>query len=254
MKPPFNLKRLIETERNYAKRFTNVTPKPYGIIYWNEGNKESYASNHAVITDFVGVESSLKDISNYYRAKNITPVLFHALHPNELETLTPALKKYGFEIESLNHEFYLLENEPAIAPVGGIYFERLTSVRDDIRELVLSDSYGEYILKYLERHLKSPGYHLLGGFANDELVTIASVDIFEGYSRIDDIFTHKFYRGKGYSGGMLNHLINYHKKQSENHLYLYSHSPLGASLYEKAGFVKIPNLQAWRAIKTATTQ
>ena len=251
MKPPFNLKRLIETERHYAKRFTNVTPKSYGIIYWNEGNKESYPSNHAIITDFIGVEASLKDICSFYRSKNITPVLFHSLQPNELELLTPHLKKHGFEIESLYHEFYLLEKETNIEPVGGIYFERLVQVKDNIRELVLSDNYGEYIIKYLERHLKSPGYHLLGGFANDELVTIASVNVFEGYSRIDDVFTNKFYRGKGYSSALLHHLVKYHQGLGDNHLYLYSHTPQAAKLYEKAGFVKLPDLQAWRAIKTS---
>ena len=249
MKPPFMLNRLIMVEQQFAKRFTNVVPKPYGVIYWNEANKDSYASNHAIITDFIGIEGSLKDICGFYKSKDITPVLYPSLKENELSILSPYLKNHGFEIESLYHEYFLLQNEPVSTPIHGIYFDRLLQVKDDLKELLLSDNYGEWAIKYLERHLKSPGYHLIGGFANDELVTIASINVFEGYSRIDDAFTNKFYRGKGYFTALLHHLIEYNKEHGDNHLYLYSHFPESTKVFEKAGFVKLENLKAWRAIK-----
>lgn len=249
MKPPFMLNRLIDTEVHFAKRFTNVTPKPYGVIYWNEANKESYASNHAIITDFIGLEGSLKDICNFYRTKDITPVLYPSLKENELTQLGPSLKNWGFEVESLYHEYFLLQNESQITPVHGVFFNRIVQVKDDLKELLLSDNYGDWAIKYIERHLKSPGYHLIGGFVHEELVTVASINVFEGYSRIDDAFTNKYYRGKGYFTTLLDYLVKYNKEHWDNHLYLYSHFPEAAKVYEKAGFVKLPDLKAWRAIK-----
>jgi GNAT superfamily N-acetyltransferase len=251
MKPPFMLNRLIETEVHYARRFTNVTPKPYGVIYWNEANKESYASNHAIITDFIGVEGSIKDICSFYRTKDITPVLYPSLKENELTQLMPHLTSHGFEVESLYHEYFHWQKESENPSMHGVYFDRLVQIKDDVREVLLSDGYGEWAMKYLERHLKSPGFHLIGGFVNEELVTMASLNIFEGYSRIDDAFTSTFYRGKGYYTTLLNHLIAYNKEHGDNHLYLYSHYPEAAKVYEKAGFVKLPNLKAWRAVKKA---
>lgn len=249
MKPPFMLNRLIDTEVHYAKRFTNSAQKPYGFIYWNEANKDSYLCNHAIITDYIGVEASLKEISFFYKSKEITPCIYPSLQMNELSTLTPHLTKHGYDVEILKHEYYLKKNECTITPVSGIYFSRLLQIKDDIRELILAENYGEWAIKYLERHIKSPGYHLMGGFVGNTLVTIASLSVFEGYSRIDDIFTFSFYRGKGYSASLLHHLVNYNKDNGDNYLYLYSHFPEGERLYAKAGFEKLSNLQAWRAIK-----
>lgn len=249
MKPPFMLNRLITVEQQYARRFTNVLTKPYGVIYWNEANKDSYLCNHAIITDFIGLEGSFKDICGFYKTKDITPVLYPSLKENELIQLGPHMKNWGFEVESLYHEYFLWENESQITPVHGIYFDRLVQVKEDVKELLLSDSHGDWAIKYLERHLKSPGYHLIGGFVNGELVTMASVNVFEGYSRIDDAFTNKFYRGKGYFTSLLHYLIDYNKDHGDNHLYLYSHYPEATKVYEKAGFVKLPNLKAWRAVK-----
>jgi GNAT superfamily N-acetyltransferase len=249
MKPPFMLNRLIQIEQQYARRFTNVTQKPYGYIYWNEGNKDSYLCNHAIVTDFLGLESTMKDISFFYKQKDITPRLFPSLKQNELVTLTPHLQNHGYELEMLKHEYFLWDKDSVLEPVHGIYFERLVQIMDDVKELLKSENYGEWAVKYLERHIKTPGYHLIGGFAGDQLVTIGSIGFFEGYARIDDILTFNFYRGKGYSGALLDFLVKYCKENGDYHLYLYSHYQGATSLFEKAGFVKIPDLQTWRATK-----
>lgn len=249
MNQPFMVNRLITIEQQYARRFTNMTQKPYGYIFWNEANKDSYLCNHAIITDFIGLESTLKDISFFYKQKDITPMLFPSLKQNELVQITPHLKNHNFELELLNHEFYQWEKDSTIEPAHGLFFDRLVQIKDDVKELIRAENYGEWAIKYLEKHIKSPGYHLLGGFVEDQLVTMGSISVFEGYSRIDDIFTFRFYRGKGYSGSLLDHLVKYNKETTDNHLYLYSHTPEGAHLYERVGFTKIPGLQTWRAQK-----
>lgn len=252
MKTPFMVNRLIQIEQQYARRFTNVVQKPYGYIYWNEANKDSYLCNHAIINDFLGLEATLKDISFFYKQKDITPHLFPSLKPNELVELTPHLKNHNFEVEMLKHEYYRLENESTIEPVHGIFFTRIVQIKDDVKELIRTEGYKEWAVKYLERHIKSPGYHLIGGFVEDQMVTMGSISVFEGYSRIDEIFTFQFYRGKGYSGALLDYLVKYNKKENDNHLYLYSHTPDAASLYKRVGFTKIPELQTWRAHKIIT--
>ena len=121
----FNVNRLIETELNFAKRFTNVTPKPYGLIYWNEANKESHDSNHAIITDFVGVEASLKDIVNFYKAKGITPRLYPSLKDKELDILSQPLENHGFILNHHPNKYYLHERESSITPAAGVHIERI---------------------------------------------------------------------------------------------------------------------------------
>lgn len=248
MNIPFNLQRLIETELQFPKRFTNCTPKDFGMIYWNEGNKASSDSNHAVITDFVGIGSSIKEILSFYKAKGITPRLYPAFKENELDLLSPLLETNAFVIENYPNQFFLHQRESGVNPVHGIHFERLKTITPELKEFVLS--HDEWPIKVLERHLSHPNFHLLGGFVNDVLVTLASVSIFAGYSRVDDVYTHEFYRGKGYSSALIHYVIQYHKEHSENFLYLYSAIPEAIKVYGKAGFSPIAqNLKFWTAYK-----
>jgi len=250
MRPPFALNRIIMIEQQYAKRFTNVTQKTYGYLYWNEANKDCELSNHAIITDFIGVEATLKEICFFYRQKDIFPRLFPALLENELVELTPHLKQHGFELTMLNHAYYLWQNESKVESVHGIYFERILQINDEVKELIRAENYGEWTIKYLERHIKNPGYHLIGGFVGEQMVAMGSISVFEGYSRIDDLITFQFYRNKGFSGTLLNYLIQHNKENTDNHLYFYAQYPDAAPLYEKAGFVLLPSLKTWRAVKT----
>ncbi|MDD2331203.1 MAG: GNAT family N-acetyltransferase [Candidatus Cloacimonetes bacterium] len=246
----FNVNRLIETELNFAKRFTNVTPKPYGLIYWNEANKESHDSNHAIITDFVGVEASLKDIVNFYKAKGITPRLYPSLKDKELDILSQPLENHGFILNHHPNKYYLHERESSITPAAGVHIERIRQMTTQLRDYIIANQQGEHTIKVVQRHLSHPNYHLLGAFVADELVAVASVNIFAGYSRVDDVHTHISYRGKGYSSALIHYLVSYHKRQSENHLYLYSSMPEAIRVYEKAGFIQIPHeFRFWTAYK-----
>lgn len=99
MQIPFSMNRLIETELRYPQRFSNMVNKSYGLVFFNEGNKASHESNHAVITDYIEVESSIRDVEDFYKGKGINPRFSHALRANDLEIMSPALAKHGYQIE-----------------------------------------------------------------------------------------------------------------------------------------------------------
>jgi len=247
---PFDVNRLIDTEVNFSKRFTNVTPKPYGLVYWNEANKDSHDSNHAIITDFVGVESSLKDIETFFKAKGIQPWLYPSFKEKELERLGPALQNHNFVINNHPHQFYLHNKDSLIEAQSNIHIERIRQMTPELQEYITENQEGESTIKVVQRHLSHPNYHLLGAYVNGALVAVASVNIFAGYSRVDDVHTHKFYRGKGYSSTLIHYIIQYHKRLSDNHLYLYSAIPEAIKVYSKAGFEPIAqNLKFWTAHK-----
>ena len=250
MTTSFNLKRMIDTELHFASRFTNVTLKDWGLLFWNEGNKTSWDSNHAIIVDYVGVESTIREIMNFYKAKGITARIYPSLRDNELDQLKPHLEPHGFKIDVLPVHYAVHEKESKIDPTSGIHFERIRQMTEPLLELILAGGGGEWTLKVAQRHLQHPAYHLLGGYVQDELVCVASVNEFAGYSRVDDVMTHPFYRGKGYSSAMIHYMVGYHKRTTENYLYLYSSVPEAIHIYEKAGFVRIPEqFQIFNAYK-----
>lgn len=247
---PFNTKRMLETELRFPQRFTNMVQRNYGLIFFNEGNKRSYDSNHALILDLIGVESSVRDIESFYKSKGINPRIYGSFQNNEMEKMLPSLEKHEFSVVELPDRFFHHDHESALNPIAGLRIQRVRNLTIDVMEAIAVEFGGDYTLRVAERHLQHPSYHLLCGFWDDEIVSLASVGIFAGYSRVDDVYTRAAFRGKGFAGAMLHYLIQYHRQLSTNHLYLYSSSPDSIRVYQKAGFSEVPiNMPVWEAYK-----
>lgn len=247
---PFNIKRMIDTELHFPQRFATMQNKNWGLLFFNEGNKASHDSNHAVITDFIGVESSIRDIEFFYKSKGIAPRVYPSLQAHEAEKIIPALQNHGFIIELKEDQYYLHDHESTLKPVDNLHVERIRKLDIDMMETIAVEYGGDWTIKVVERHLLHPSYHLLGGYHDGELAAFASVSVFAGYSRVDDVFTRDKFRGKGFAGTMIHTLVNYHRGITDNHLYLYANNPAAIKIYEKAGFSALPqDFQCWFAHK-----
>ncbi len=250
MPVPFNIKRMIDTEIRFPQRFTAMVTKDWGFIFWNEGNKASHDSNHAVITDFIGVESSVRELEFFYKSKGISPRVYSSLKANELDRVRPALEGHGFTIQMKDDEYFVHDHESVLHPVDDLHIDRVKKLDINMMETIAVEFGGDWTIKVVEKHLQHPSYHLLGGFADGELASLASVSVYAGYSRVDDVFTRNKFRGKGFAGAMIHNLINYHRGLSENYLYLYSDNPAAIKIYEKAGFSRVPqDFKTWIAYK-----
>lgn len=252
MPMPFMIKRMIDTELHFPQRFSTMVSKNWGLMFSNEGNKASHDSNHAVITDYVGVESSIRDIEFFYKSKGIIPRIYSSLQINDLERISPSLDKHGFVLELNDTEYFVHDHESILHEASDLQIERVKKLDIDMMETIAVEYGGDWTIKVAEKHLLHPSFHLLGGFVGGELASLASVSVYAGYSRVDDVFTRDKFRGRGFAGGLIHHLVNYHRGLSDNHLYLYSDNPATAKLYEKAGFSRIPQeFKTWMAYKSS---
>ncbi|MCB5262725.1 MAG: GNAT family N-acetyltransferase [Candidatus Cloacimonetes bacterium] len=249
---PFNMNRLKETELLYPQRFASMQQKDYGLIFFNEGNKSSQESNHAVIKEYIGIESSIRNIESFYKAKGIKPCFFSALHSEELVRLIPTLENHEYQIHTVQEDYLLHDHEGSLRAVSDLIIQRIRRLDIEIMETIALEYGTDSTIKVVQRHLQHPSYHLLAGFHDGELAALASVSTYAGYSRVSDIFTRDKYRGKGYGGAMIQHLIDYHRGISANYLYLFSDDPGTTKIVEKGGFSKLPlDFQGWVATKEA---
>lgn len=250
MSVPFNILRMKDTELHYPQRFANMIQKDYGLLFWNEGNKASAESNHAVIKDYIGIESSLRDIESFYKGKGIPPRIFSSLQANELDKVSAPLQQHGFKLELKDHEYFLHDHESSVKPNEDLQIQRIKTLDIDIMETIALEYGGDWTIRVVERHLLHPSYHLLGGYYHSELAALASVSVHAGYSRLSDVFTREKFRGKGFAATMIHTLVNYHKGISSNHLYLFSDHPGTTKIYEKTGFTRLPqDFVSWVAAK-----
>ncbi len=247
---PFNMNRMKDTELLYPQRIANMIQKDYGLIFYNEGNKNSQESNHAVIKDHIGIASSIRDIESFYKSKGTKPCLFSALMPDELTKIIPALEEHDFQIQIMEEEYLLHDHEGSLTLASDLSIRRIRDLDIDMMETIALEYGTDSTMKVVERHLQHPSYHLLAGFHQDELAALASVSTYAGYSRVSDIFTREKFRGRGYGGAMIHYLVDYHRGISKNYLYLFSDHPATTKVVERGGFSKLPlDFQGWVAVK-----
>ena len=97
-----------------------------------------------------------------------------------------------------------------------------------------------------------PGDQVL---VDGEPVTMASINLMEGASRVDDVCTHVAHRGKGYCRTLIHALLAYYDALSTQPLYLWAENPTAIRIYQEAGFVEQrPDADSWYAWKDPSKQ
>jgi GNAT superfamily N-acetyltransferase len=245
----FNINKIVEYENSFCGNFTNVEKRPFGRLFYNTHNPDSHDSNHAIIENLeTDILKALRDIREFYQEKGISPRIYQAFMPGEIEIIRPFLGEEGFSFQVLDSRFFYLKETSKINPRQDIFVRRITSIDEDIIDLVHSEDEGDWTIGVLKRHIKHDRFHLLGAWHNNKLVSILSLNIMEGLSRVDDVITHKDYRGKGFSSALFDHSIGYHKALSNNDIYLWASNPDAIKVYEKGGFVEFDlGFRTWSA-------
>lgn len=238
-----NYKKLIECENIFFSSIANVKEKYYGKLFYNCDNPTSHDSNHAVILRLdCNLDEVLEDIKSFYKDKGLEPRIFQSYQEREKEILTPYLKEHGFIFtEWFDTEFFYLCDSSKIAPNIEMKVQPVKDLDNDIVDMIQTDDESDRVVKILQRHLLSDRFHLLIGYVEGKAVSMGSIELMDGFSRVDDVVTHSDFRNKGYGRSLMYHLINYHYRISKNIIYLYASNPAAINMYKYVGFRKIGN-------------
>jgi GNAT superfamily N-acetyltransferase len=242
--------KLIECEIRFPAEFSDLTVHPFGLLFCDPDNPHSHDSNHAVLLNpGSDPEPAIAAIIAFYQQRGIPPMIYPSFQPGELGSLAPALERLGFRI-TIFDVIYMFRKAPSrITPIPELEVKRLAAVCPALEELIFSENpFDQWTAPRLRRHLASDRFHLLAGFVDGHLATVASLNLLDGHSRVDDLLTHRIFQGQGYGRSLLHHLIAYHDRISANLLYLYAANSAAIRTYRDAGFAELPKqLPGWSA-------
>ena len=73
-----NYEKMYLEEDLFPREITSYETRYYGLLFFNEKNKDSFDSNHAIIyrEKIQDVEKVLNDIVSFYRTKGIRPNIY----------------------------------------------------------------------------------------------------------------------------------------------------------------------------------
>ena len=250
----------IDTQRFYrceASCFDSIAcreDRPWGWLYHDLENTDSWDSNHACVTDLTAdMDGITAQIEAFYNDLGIVPRVYSAYLPNDEQIVVPALLERGFRFKRDSVRRMMVFTGQPQPLRADLTYKRLHRVDDGVRNIVLSDEdglvFGSWSLSVLEKSVRLDTFCLLAAYYEGRAVAMASMELLDGFSRVDNVETLKDCRGRGFGTAVMNFLINEHTKLSANTLYLYAVNDTAQRMYRRCGFEQIDSPAFWSAWK-----
>ncbi len=244
-----NMNAFYREEDLFPREFTHVTERPWGMLYHNEANPDSYDSNHALIfRDKVdNLSTVLTEIVDFYRARGMRPIIYQSiLDDGWFGEIAGELAAQGFRSWQEEQHWMLLEDDSRITAKADV--RRVTQWHDDLA-VHLYEAAGEpweiavarrqlenANTLYFAAHVEGKPVGAIYGHVNDE-----------GVCRIDYLLVATAHRGRGL-GRALTHAFVSHCRENDIPCALWPDGDGPRRIYEEAGFRFVRHMMAGRAV------
>jgi GNAT superfamily N-acetyltransferase len=209
---------LRQQENEYPKLFTLCRETSYGYLFYNEDNKDSYDSNHAILLpehiDDLG--AALDEITAFYTGKQIASAIYHPLTQGYLRENEDVLISHGYAttLEPDRRVFVLCEDS-VIVWNDSLDVRRITEWDNRITNNILRPNEQEYEAAVSAEKLRHEGCYTFAGYRGDKAVVYADFHVSPlGCTRFDYIVTAKDERGKGYAQQLMHKVTEFLREQN----------------------------------------
>ncbi len=227
-------------EYEFPKLFTHFRETEYGILFYNEQNKESHDSNHAVIYPghVDNLTSVLKEIAAFYNKKSIVPAIYHPFVEGYFMMNEKTFAEQGFKITyEKNHRVSVLSEKSQIIPNSSLDIHKLTQWDRRIADDILIPNDEDYEIPVGEATMKHNGSHLFVGYRDEKAVVYVLLHVSAlGYTRFDYIDTAKNERSKGYARQISHRVMEFCLKENLPLPATWFANPTSERLNFEAGF------------------
>ena len=231
---------LRREEQEFPKLFASYHETEYGILFYNESNKDSYDSNHAVIYPerIDTLSAVLRDIIDFYKTKNIAPSIYHPFVKGYFAEHEKTFLECGFKITNVaDRHVSILSEKSQIVPNETIEIRKLTKWDNRIAEDILIPDNQPYEAPVCEESMKQAGNHVFVGYKNEKAVVYVTFHVSSrGCTRFDFIVTAKDERGNGYARQIMHRVSEYCHEEKLPLCATWFANPTSARLNYEAGF------------------
>ena len=231
---------ILREECEFPKWFASYTEKPYGILFFNESDKESHDSNHAILfpEKVERVHYVLSDITKFYLRKGITPRIYQPYVKGYFKTHMETLETAGYSVEIYgNSKFMLLSDENIIKQHARLQIKRLTVWDDRIASDIYIPNNEEWGIAVEQNSIKNKTHYLFAGFLNEKIVSLVSFHISQyNCTRFDYIVTAPSQRGKGYARELLSYVVEFCKENHFPNCFQWPANDISQRISTEAGF------------------
>ncbi|MBD5131973.1 MAG: hypothetical protein HDT28_05210 [Clostridiales bacterium] len=115
-----DLEKIYREEDLFPREFSSYTEREYGLLFFNDSNKASYDSNHAIIfkNRINDLHKVLEDITAFYQEKGIKPTIYQSITDDGFfESNQELFAACGYEVFGEENRYMVLLDECKIIPI-----------------------------------------------------------------------------------------------------------------------------------------
>ena len=246
-----NFKKMYLEEDLFPREITSYETRYYGLLFYNEQNKESFDSNHAIIyrEKIDDIETVLSDVISFYRNKGIRPNIYQSISEEgyfcEIER---ELSKYGFEYWIEEQKYMVLSEKNEISPNSQIVVRRATEWEEEYGTEIFEKADEPWEINVTKRALMNNNTIFFVAYYKEKPVGMTRCHLTNGVCRVDYLLVSKEHRNIGVGRAIINSFVEYcHEYQIDN-CYLWPDGESAEKIYYEAGFRYVETKQAGRAI------
>ncbi len=234
----------------FPREITNYENRNYGVLFYNEENKDSYDSNHAVIykEKITDLDFVVKDIIDFYSNKKIKPIIYQSISDDGFfEEIKTKLNSFGFETWTEEQNFMILSDKNIISPNPQITVKKLNQWKDEYGTEIFEKSGEPWGIDVVKKALQNKNTLFFVAFYNKNPVGITYAHVTDNVCRVDYLLVSPEYRKIGIGRTLIHAFVKYCKENKISPCYLWPDGKSAEQIYHEAGFRHFSTKFAGRA-------
>ncbi len=245
-----NLEKIYREEDVFPRAFTCWEERDYGILFYNEANRDSYDSNHAVIFEsrIHDLHPVLDDIVSFYQAKGLKPIIYQSISDEGyFERNRAILSAHGFESWSETQQYMVLSAPSAISPNPEIDVRKVSAWQEAYGTEIFQKAGEPWEIPVAKRLLDNPGTLFFVAFCQGKPVGMTYAHVRDDVCRVDYLLVSKEHRRKGVGRALIHSLAAYCRANPIALCFLWPDGDTAERIYAEAGFRHVATRRAGRA-------
>lgn len=243
---------ILREEIEFPKIFASWVERDDCILFYNENEKESNDSNHAILypEKVLDMDATIGEITNFYLDKGIAPMIYSPLIDGYMEKHRGLFESHGYTIEHYGNTcFMILMQDNIIRIDSRLDIVRLHEWDDRIGDQIFIPNGESREIAVMKNGLRHANFYLFAGYLNGVAVTTVYFHVSEyGCTRFDYIVTAKEYMQHGYAREILSFVVEYCRKNNLPNCYQWPAHATSERICYEAGFRALFHREAGCAV------
>lgn len=234
-----DLWKIYREEDLFPREFTAFVERAYGLLFYNENNKDSYDSNHAIIFKdrIKDVAKTLKAMTGFYQGKGIRPVIYQSITDDGyFENIREALAAHGYDVFSEENRYMVLLDECKIPPNPLIDVRKTEQWEEAFRTNIFEAAGEPWETDVAKGMFENDHTLCFVAYLDGRPVGMTYAHTNDGVCRVDYLLVATEHRKKGVGRALIRAFAEYCKENSIENCFLWPDGASAERIYHEAGF------------------